>query len=142
MIPIAEVRQRVHSRITAAKQAAVERRAATDSASREFDEFLAQVAVPVFQMVAAVLTAERYPFTVSTPADRVQLQGRSPMDVIELELDTSVHPPVVLGRATHARGRRTDSVERPIRAEVSIAQLSDEDVLEFLLVELGRFVER
>jgi hypothetical protein len=142
MIPIADVRQRVKARIAAASKAAAGRRAAASAPGRTFDQFLEQIAVPMFRMVALSLTAEGFPFAIATPLGRVQLEAARGTNTIGLELDTSVDPPVVLGRTTLTRGHRTDSVERPLRPDLPLVQITDLDVLEFLLAELSPFLER
>lgn len=142
MIPIADVRQRVKARIVAASRAADARRAATSTPGRTFDQFLQEIAIPLFRMMANALTAEGYPFSVATPVGRVQLESARHTNSISLELDASVDPPVVLGRTTVTRGRRTDAVERPIRPDLPLGRLTDLDVLDFLLSELNPFVER
>jgi hypothetical protein len=48
---------------------------------------------------------------------------------------------MVLGRSSRARGRRVVENERAI-AEVSVAHLTEEHVVEYLLQELQPFVER
>jgi hypothetical protein len=57
-------------------------------------------------------------------------------------LDDGSDLPTVLGRTSRGRGRRMVSAERPIRENVAIADLTEEDVLSFLLQEIPHFIER
>jgi hypothetical protein len=80
---------------------------------------------------------------VFTPAGSVRLASeRSHEEYIELALDDSIDPPVVMGRTSRGRGRRMISSERPVRDRAAIADLTDEDVLSFLLHEITLFVDR
>jgi hypothetical protein len=136
------VRKRLTDTIEAAKRAAAERRTRADQAARAYAQFLDTVAVPLFRQVANVLKANGYPFTVFTPSGAVRLMSdRNAEDYIELSLDTSADEPMVLGRSSHARGRRVIESERAI-AEKTVAHLTEEDLLQYLLRELTPFVER
>jgi hypothetical protein len=139
---ISDVRKRVIHTIDRAKRTAVERRARADEASREYDEFLERVAVPVFRQIANVLRAEGYPFNVFTPGGSVRLMSdRSAEDFIELVLDSSGHELTVVGHTSRSRGRRVIESERPL-ASGAIRDLTEEDVLAFVTGELEPFVER
>jgi hypothetical protein len=143
MVEIAEVRQRLRQTIDKVKREAVERRGATEAARREYDRFLEDVGVPVFRMFATALKAEGHLFGLSTPKGSVRITSeRSPGDFIELQLDAARRPPAVIGRAVHAQGRELVTVERPLREPAPVSSLTDDDVLEFLLDEIGPFVER
>ena len=136
------VRNRLNLIIDRAKRAAAERRARNDEATRAYERFLEQVAVPLFRQVAGSLKASTYNFTVFTPGGSVRLMSdKSAEDYIELYLDTSGEQPVVMGHTSRARGRRVIDSERPIAAR-PVGELTDEDVLEFLLKEIEPFVER
>ena len=140
---IPEVRRRLRAAIELARTRAQERRARTDQAAREYEQFLRDRAVPLFQTFAAALAAEGYRFRVFTPADAVRLAAESSgEDFIELTLDTSSDPPAVLGRSSRGRGRRAVSSERPLNEGTAISQLTDEDVLAFLIQEITPFVGR
>jgi hypothetical protein len=140
---VSEVRRRVRAAIEKAKQNAAERRARNDAAARDYQVFLTERATPVFHQFAAALTAESHPFKVFTPAGSVRLSAeRSPDEFIELVLDDSSDPPAVLGRTTRGRGRRMISNERTVGAGAPVADLTDEDVLTFLVEEIVPFVER
>lgn len=140
---VSEVRRRVRAAIEAARRSAQERRGRADRAADDYARFLPDVAVPVFQVLASALVAESHRFKVFTPADSVRLAAESsPEDYIELGLDTSQDPPIVLGRVSRGRGRRLITSERPIREGAEVSQLSEEDVLNFVVAELGPFLER
>lgn len=140
---VSEVRRRLRAAIEDARRGTIERRARTDAAARAYEEFLGQRAVPVFHQFATALTGEGHPFKVFTPAASVRLASeRSQEEFIELALDDSSNPPLVVGRISRGRGRRMISSERPVREGVAIADLTEEDVLAFLLQEIAAFVER
>jgi hypothetical protein len=142
-VETADVRRRVRLRIAEARQAAAARRADVDAAERAFAPFLTEVAAPVGRMFAQALTAEGYPFTISTPSRALRLTPeRSRSDFNEIELDTALDPPQVIGRVNYTRGSRGVAIERPIRENTAVADLTQEDVLEFLVAEIGRFVEK
>lgn len=140
---ISDVRRRLRAAIDSARKAAQERRSRSDQAARDYQQFLAERAVPVFQIFAVALAAEGQRFQVFTPSDSVRLAAESSgEDYIELTLDATTDPPAVLGRVNRGRGRRLVTSERPIAEHAPIAQLTDEDVLSFLLAEIGPLVER
>lgn len=140
---ISEVRRRLRAAIEKARRESAERRARVDAAARDYETFLAERASPVFHQVAAALTAEGQKFKVFTPASSIRLAAeRSPDEFIELSLDDSSDPPAVVGRTTRGRGRRMVSSERAIRDDAAIGDLTDEDVLAFLLEEIPRLIER
>jgi hypothetical protein len=137
-----DVRRRLNLMIDRARRAGAERRVKADEASRDYQEFLDRVAVPLFRQVAQALKAGGYPFAVSTPGGGVRLASdRSADDYIELSLDTTGEEPVVLGHTRRARGRRVLETERPIGTG-KVRNLTDEQVLLYLLKELEPFVER
>jgi hypothetical protein len=136
------LRKRLADTIEAAKRTAAERRARAETAARDYSQFLDLVAVPLFRQVANVLKASGYSFTVFTPTGSVRLMSdKASEDYIELSLDTSADQPMVMGRSSHARGRRVIENERAI-AEQTVANLTEDHVLNYLLKELEPFVER
>jgi len=140
---VSDVRRRLRAAIESARKNAQERRLRSDQAAREYDVFLRDTAVPIFQVFAAALVAEGYRFKVFTPAESVRLASDfSPEDFIEIALDPAVDPPVVLGRTSRGRGRRGVTSERPINPPVSVGELTKDDVLSFLESEIPPFVER
>jgi hypothetical protein len=138
---ISEIRKRVLQAIDQSRRVAAERRVRSDAATAAFERFLAELATPMFKQFAAVLKAEGYQFQVFTPAGGLRLASeRSPEDFVELRLDVSGQSPVVLGYVNRGRGSRIVSSERPIG--VGVAELTEHDVLEFLIQEIQPFVER
>jgi hypothetical protein len=140
---IPEVRRRVRAAIDQARRDLSARRDRNDAAARAFEAFLAERAIPAFNKIASALTAEGHRFKVFTPAGAVRLSSeRSAADFIELTLETSERLPVVLGRSSIGRGRGATTRERPVRPDASPSDLSEDDVMEFLLDEITPFVER
>ena len=138
---VSEVRRRLRAAIDQARRDAVLRRERADTVSREYDQFLAQVAIPTFQTIANVLVAEGHRFAVFTPAGSVRLASeRSGEDFIELALDTSHDPPVVTVRTSRGRGRGQLTSERSVAT--SVASLTDSDVVQMVVDEIRPFVER
>jgi hypothetical protein len=137
---VSEVRNRLVQTIERAKKQATARRARSDSASRAFDTWLNNIAVPMFRQIANVLRSENYLFTVFTPAGSVRLMSdRAAEDYIEVSLDTSGEAPHVIGHTSRSRGRRVMESEQNIGEP---GALDDEGLLEFLLKELEAFVDR
>ena len=129
--------------INRAKQVASQRRARTDEAAQEYDVFLSEIAIPMFRQVAAILRAENYMFSVFTPTGSVRLMSdRSGDDYIELSLDTTGAHPQVIGHSSRSRGRRIIESEEPLKPGHLVHDLTEEDVLTFVLKELQPFVER
>jgi hypothetical protein len=142
-VEISEVRRRLLTAIEKARRAGEERRVRTDTAARDYQIFLDQRAVPVFHQLAGALKAEKLAFKVFTPASSVRLASdRSPEEFIELSLDDTSDPPAVLGRTSRGRGRRMTTSERAIGSGAPIADLTEEDVLTFLLEEITSLIER
>lgn len=139
---IAVVRKRVADTIDRARRDARDRRTRADDAAREFATFLDRIAIPVCRQVANVLKSSSYDFVVHTPGGAVRLASeRSADDYIELTLDTESDDFWVLGHSRRTRGRRVVDAERPIR-RCPVRDITEEDVLAFVLGELAPFVER
>jgi hypothetical protein len=85
--------------------------------------------------------AEGFRFTVFTPAGSVRLasEGAS-QDYIELALDTTGKVPQVMGRSSRGRGSRLVTSERPVKEDAEVASLTDDDVMNYLVEEIGPFV--
>jgi hypothetical protein len=140
---ISDVRRRLRQTIEAARRRAAERRARTDAASRAWDPFLTDTAIPVFRMFANALKVEGHSFLVFTPAGGLRLMSeRSSDDFIELALDTDADPPAVVGRVNRGRGSRLITAERALAGGAPVEALKEEDVLAFLLEEIAAFIER
>ena len=135
------VRNRLNLVIDAAKRSSAARRARNDEAGRSYERVL-EFAVPLFKQIAQALKVSGYLFSVFTPGGSVKLMSdKSPEDYIELSLDTSGDHPTVMGHVSRTRGRRVIESEHPI-ANKAVAELTEEDVFEFLLKEIEPFVER
>lgn len=143
MIPISEVRKRLRGVIDSARREATERRKRAATSEGDYQRFLDDIAVPIFRMFAGALRAEGYPFNLETPAGMVRLASeKSSDDYLEIALDTSHDVPVVVGRSSHRLGRRLTESERPVRQEAVVSELTEEDLVEFLLRELKPLVEK
>lgn len=141
MIEVADVRRRFRARIEHAKRAAESRRVEADRARRDYDTFIETIATPVFRMVASVLSAEGYPFKVFTPGGGPRLaSAKSREDYVEIDLDTDVHPPQVVGRVNRSRGGRVVTVERSIKEGRAVHDVTDEDLVSFLVEEMEPFL--
>jgi hypothetical protein len=139
---VSVLRRRLAETIETARRTANDRRARADDAARAYSQFLETVAVPLFRQVANVLKASGYHFSVFTPSGTVRLMSdRNPEDYIELSLDTSGDEPMVLGKSSRIRGRRVVERERAV-AEQTVAHLTEEHLLQYLLKELEPFVEK
>lgn len=139
---ISDVRRQLTQMIERAKRDAGERRAQHDEAAREYAVFLERVAVPIFRQVANVLKAQGYAFRVFTPSESVRLMSEAHADdYIELSLETSGGQAGVMGLTRRARGRRVVESERRLGTQ-TVRDLTEDDVLGFLLTELEPFLVR
>jgi hypothetical protein len=137
------VRRRVQSAIAAARDRSRRRRSETAEAETAFDAFLQNVAIPVTKQVAVALKAEGMGFTVFTPAGGLRLasdNGRD--DYIEFALETASERPHVIGRVSRTRGSRTLTDELPIKEHTPPHDLTEDDVLTFLVDALQPWLER
>jgi hypothetical protein len=140
---VSDVRKRVREAIERAKRAAAERRTRIDEAAGEYEAFLERIAVPLFRQIAAVLRADGHTFTVFTPGGSVRLMSdRSSDEYIELSLDTTGSRPWVVGHSRRGRGRRVIESEVPLGPGSPVRDLTEEDVLAFVLKELEPLVDR
>lgn len=140
---ISQVRRRVQAAITAARARAQERRQQTDAATRDYGVFLETVAAPLVRQIANALKAEGHTFTVSTPGDGVRLEYERGRDnFVEVALDTSGDRPQVIGRVSQTRGSHRLDEERPIRPDASPSEITEEDVLEFVVQALEPWLGR
>ena len=140
---VSEVRRQLKRAIDNAKARAQQRRQHAADAERAYAEFLEQVATPTTRMVASALKAEGYLFTVSTPSGGLRLASdRGRDDYVEFVLDGAGDKPTVMGRIRQTRGSRTLEDERPIKAGAAPQEISDADVLAFLVTALEPWLER
>lgn len=127
-----------------ARKDVASRRANTDKATAAYENFLRGVAIPLFRQAATVLKAEGQPFTAQTPAGSVRLvSDHGAHDFLELELDTAGGQPQVIGRTSQMRGRQGQVVEeRALTSGKAIEDLTEDDVSQFLIAEIRKFVTR
>lgn len=129
--------------IVAARARSQERRQQTEAATKDYDVFLDTVATPLVQQIASALKAEGHPFTVSTPGGGLRLEyDRGRDNFVELALDTSGDRPQVIGRVSQTRGSRRLDEERPIRPDARPSDITEEDVLEFVVRALEPWLGR
>jgi hypothetical protein len=129
------------ARLDEARRESEARRAEVDRASAEYETFLQRVAIPAFRMIASVLSAEGYPFKVFTPAGSVRMASTtSREDYFEVEFDPDANPPQVIARANRSRGGRITTVENTLKPGIPISDLREEDLVDFVLAEIPRFV--
>lgn len=140
---VSEVRRQLKQAIDRAKTRSQQKRQHAAEAERSYAAFLDDIATPTTRMLANVLKAEGYPFTVSTPSGGLRLASdRGRDDYVEFALDGSGDAPTVVGRVRYTRGSRTIEDERPIKPGVAPQDLSDGDVLAFLVTALEPWLER
>ena len=140
---VSEVRRQLKHAIDRAKARAQQKRQRAAEAERAYAGFLENVATPTTRMLANALKAEGYAFTVSTPSGGLRLASdRGRDDYVEFALDSSTDPATVIGRRRHTRGSRTLEDERPIKAGTTPEDVSDADVLAFLVDALEPWLER
>jgi len=142
-VEVSQVSRRLKITMEAARARALSRRQQTAEAEKAFGVFLEAVATPVTRQMANALKVEGLAFTVGTPNGGLRLSAdRGRDDFIEFGLDTDSAAPQVVGRVSVARGSRTRDEMVPLKAGTSIEDLTDEDVLEFLLRALEPWLER
>ncbi len=140
---IAQVRKQVSDAIQAAKRTAAARRQLAHEAQDAYEHFLADVATPLVRQVANVLKAEGYAFLVHTPSGGLRLVSeRSRDDHIEFALDTEASPPQVVALISRARGGRVVTDERAVKPGSAPSEISEQDLLAFVVDVLTPWVER
>jgi hypothetical protein len=143
MIESGEVRKRLRQTIEAARREAAARRVALGDVQKEYDAFLETQAAPVFRQIAGALKAEGHVFQVLTPAGTIRLvSDRDKDDYLELFFDAGRPMPTVVGRVSRVRGSELTAVDQPIRGNAKVSDISDEDVLDWILRVIVPFVER
>jgi hypothetical protein len=140
---VSQVNKRVQVAIERARVRAVARRAAAASAEKAYGVFLETVATPVARQVANALKVAGIGFTLGTPGGGLRLSAdRGRDDFIEFVLDVSEEVPQAAGRVSMSRGSRTIDRIQPIKSGTAIAELTEQDVLEFLVGALEPWLER
>jgi hypothetical protein len=140
---VAQVRRRVQAALAAARERSQQRRQQVAEAESRYDRFLTEVAVPLARQVANVLKAEGRTFTVSTPGRAVRMEtDRGRDDYVEIALNTDLDPPAILAHIRHTRGSRTIDEERTLKDGAAADQISEDDLLEFILRALEPWIER
>lgn len=140
---VAQVRRRLQAAVAAARERSQQRRQRVADAENRYDQFLANVAVPLARQVVNVLKAEGRSFTVSTPGRSVRLEtDRGRDDFVEITLNTEIDPPGVVGLIRYTRGSRTIDEERPVKSGAAPDEITEDDLLEFLLRALEPWIER
>jgi hypothetical protein len=142
-VEVSEVRRQLRHAIDRAKARAQQKRQTAADAERAYVAFLEQVATPTIRMLANALKAEGYLFTVSTPSGGLRLASdRGRDDYIDLALDVGGDEPTVVGRVRQTRGSRTLEDERPIKPGAAPQDLTEADVLSFLVNALDPWLDR
>jgi hypothetical protein len=140
---ISQVRNQLRNAIERGRERAQQRRQRTLDAERAYESFLQNVATPITKQVANALKAEGYAFTVFTPGGGLRLaDDRGRDDYIELALDTSGAVPQVVARISRTRGSRTLEDERAVKKDASPEQITEADMLQFLLEALDPWFDR
>ena len=134
---VAIIRKRLKTEMEQARRAASERRERAKAASRAYEQFLAEIAIPAFRQMATVLRAEGIPFEVQTPSAGVRLvSDRNRDDGIALELDETQDPPQMLLASSRTWGSRVLQNERAVKERTAIELVTEEDLFERLFDEL------
>jgi hypothetical protein len=142
-LEVSQVNKRVRSAIEQARSRAQSRRNATASAEKAFAVFLETVATPVSRQVVNALKVSNIAFTLGTPGGGLRLAAeRGRDDYVEFVLDSSGELPQAAGRVSVTRGSRTIDEVLPVKSGTAIEDLTDEDVLEFLVRALEPWLER
>jgi hypothetical protein len=142
-LEVSQVNKRVRSAIEDAKAKAQARRNAAASADKAYAAFLETVATPIARQVANALKVAGVGFTLGTPGGGLRLAAdRGRDDYVEIVLDTTGELPQAAGRVSVTRGSRTIVETLPIKAGTAIGELTEEDVLEFLVRALEPWLER
>jgi hypothetical protein len=142
-VEVSHVNKRLKIAMEQARSRAQTRRQRTAEADQAFAAFLEHVATPVARQTASALKAAGLGFTVATPEGGLRLSSeRGRDDFIEFALDTSGPEPQVVGRVRATRGSRTSDETMPVKAATAPEELTDEDVLDFLLRALEPWLER
>ena len=141
---VAELRKRILrelDRPAAGDKATGDRRASADSARLQFNRVLNGTIAPLLIQTASILKAEGELCQVHTPSDSARIAfNSSHEDFIEFMLDTT--PPAhIIGRASLRRKGGTMVEDRIVGVGKAIEDITEEDVLAFLLPELRKILK-
>ena len=140
---VSQVNKRVTLAIERARAQALTRRQEAASAEKAYGVFLETIATPLARQVANALKVAGLGFTLGTPGGGLRLTAdRGRDDFIEFVLDSSGDVPQVAGRVSLSRGSRTLDEVRPVKPGTAIEDLTEDDVLEFLVRALEPWLER
>ena len=140
---VSHVNKRVTMAIERARASAQTRRQTAASAEKAYGVFLETLATPVTRQVANALKVAGIAFTLGTPGGGLRLAAdRGRDDFIEFVLDASGDIPQAAGRISLSRGSRTIDEVVPVKPGAAIEELTEEDVLEFLVRALEPWLER
>lgn len=125
----------------AVKATTAERRATGDTARQQFARLLDTTIVPLLKQTTDILKSEGSLCAVHTPSDMAKLAfDRSPEDFVEIMLDTAM-PPHVIGRSSARKKGGTLVEDRIIGVGKEIDEITDEDVVGYLLPELRKILK-
>ena len=142
-VEVSQVSRRLKIATEQARSRAQARRQRTTDAEKEYAVFLEAVATPLVRQIANALKVASMAFTVESPGGGLRLSAdRGRNDFVEFALDTSGEQPQVVGRVSVTRGSRTSDEAMPIKPGASPADITEEDVLDFLLRALEPWLER
>ncbi len=140
---VSHVNKRVTIAIERARASAQTRRQTAASAEKAYGVFLETLATPVTRQVANALKVAGIAFTLGTPGGGLRLAAdRGRDDFIEFVLDASGDIPQAAGRISLSRGSRTIDEVVPVKPGGAIEELTEDDVLEFLVRALEPWLER
>jgi hypothetical protein len=141
---VSDLRKRILRALDDARKDASSRRGVLDEATQAYATFLETLAVPLLKQAVQVLRGEKHTFTLNTPADGARLVSEAtPNTFLEFAFDASGVVPQVIGRVSLAHGRQGRVVEeRPIGAGKPIADITEDDVAQFLVTEIPKLILR
>jgi hypothetical protein len=142
-VEVSSVRKQLQTRVAESRRTAKIRREAVSQAQAAYNAFLDQIAVPVARQLISALKAEGFSWNVSTPSGMVRIAadaGRE--DFIEIDFDASGDAPRVVGRVSYGRGSRLMREEQALAAGALPGDITDQDVLDYLLTALTPWLER
>ncbi len=140
---VSQVRKQLLTAMERGRRDAQERRQRTAEAERAFGSFLNDVAIPIARTLGSTLKSEGLPFTISTPGGSVRLSSDNARnDYIDILLDATADPPEVVARSSRGRGSRTLNEERAVKPGAAPGDISEQELLDFLLGALAPWLER